>query len=550
MPATPDTFSGTHVNSVSEAVNATDINTLQDGLRYTEGVVLGPLVYNVKHQAFGAVGDGTTDDAAAINAALSAANTAGGGIVALPAGTYIIGASLTIYSKVKLIGAGIEATIIKLKNASNVDMLVSSGFAGLTGGNTTGGIYNFSIEDMTIDGNKTNQTAASSGIKIYGYGYIIRNLRVRNCFIDGIYSEWSDNSASPGYDAMESQWTNVKVHDCINRGINFHGPHDSQLTNIITYLCHRPFHIEPGGSAAGCQVTNLHSWLCTAGGDYAVVLGNGFGCVTNLLAEGGITAEVLILSGNIVGYGWQLFATPTNSVVGIVFGDATHGVAGLQISASIFECQGGSVTFTNELGSSMIEVMCYISAGWYVNGTPAATTKFKQMQAGSGGGNYIETSGIGQSWTLESTGFSQAINFNSSGKRLEMLNGATLRFFSDAWGTQKAQLDGSTGELNVGNFSDASQASATVLATGGTITPVIGIGAYRMAPTVAVTGIILATLSGHDATEIEIYNESAFLITFAAVGTSHVANGVTATIPVNSCKRFKWNNAKNLWYVS
>src|SRR4051794_16822841 len=45
-------------------------------------------VFNVKDAAYGAVGDGATDDYAAIFAAITAANAAGGGIVCLPIGTY------------------------------------------------------------------------------------------------------------------------------------------------------------------------------------------------------------------------------------------------------------------------------------------------------------------------------------------------------------------------------------------------------------------------------------------------------------------------------
>lgn len=47
------------------------------------------ITYDVK--GFGATGDGTTDDAVAIQAALDAANTAGGGVVYFPKGTYLIG---------------------------------------------------------------------------------------------------------------------------------------------------------------------------------------------------------------------------------------------------------------------------------------------------------------------------------------------------------------------------------------------------------------------------------------------------------------------------
>lgn len=57
-------------------------------------------IFNVKN--FGAVGDGTTNDAPAINSAIAAAGAAGGGMVTFPPGTYLCGSihltnNLTLY---------------------------------------------------------------------------------------------------------------------------------------------------------------------------------------------------------------------------------------------------------------------------------------------------------------------------------------------------------------------------------------------------------------------------------------------------------------------
>src|SRR6266545_4800162 len=65
---------------------------------------LADLGYNVK--AYGAVGDGTTDDTTPIQNAINAANTAGGGTVIFPAASYKITAALTVPLGVRLVGAG------------------------------------------------------------------------------------------------------------------------------------------------------------------------------------------------------------------------------------------------------------------------------------------------------------------------------------------------------------------------------------------------------------------------------------------------------------
>ncbi len=63
--------------------------------------------FNVKEQSGGAYGDGVHDDTAPIQAAINAAQTAGGGSVVFPVGTYKITATLTVtHSNVRLIGQG------------------------------------------------------------------------------------------------------------------------------------------------------------------------------------------------------------------------------------------------------------------------------------------------------------------------------------------------------------------------------------------------------------------------------------------------------------
>jgi hypothetical protein len=55
---------------------------------------------------FGAVGDGTTDDTAAIQAALDAVGLAGGGTVSLPLGTYKVSALIFKYNRIRFVGSG------------------------------------------------------------------------------------------------------------------------------------------------------------------------------------------------------------------------------------------------------------------------------------------------------------------------------------------------------------------------------------------------------------------------------------------------------------
>lgn len=71
----------------------------------------GSMVYNV--MAYGAVGDGVTDDTTAIQAAINAAHAVGGGVVLVPMGTHIISAALTVYPNIIIKGNGINVSVIK-----------------------------------------------------------------------------------------------------------------------------------------------------------------------------------------------------------------------------------------------------------------------------------------------------------------------------------------------------------------------------------------------------------------------------------------------------
>ena len=111
-------------------------------------------MFNVKE--FGAKGDGSTDDTAAINAAISAADAAGGRVV-LPPGIYMVG-NLTGASNIEFWGAGTEATIIRFKTSASGHMIEF---------NTK---TNFSVRHMTWDFNNV-----SGDYRAISVGYVGEN---------------------------------------------------------------------------------------------------------------------------------------------------------------------------------------------------------------------------------------------------------------------------------------------------------------------------------------------------------------------------------------
>ena len=100
---------------------------------------------------FGVRGDGSTDDAANINVALT---QAAGKTIYFPAGTYIIGAELQPKTGTTIVGDGIENTIIKASSslATNITLI-----------NIVDGQNAITIRDLRVDGNESNRSTGSGG---------------------------------------------------------------------------------------------------------------------------------------------------------------------------------------------------------------------------------------------------------------------------------------------------------------------------------------------------------------------------------------------------
>jgi hypothetical protein len=148
---------------------------------FTTNGSLKQLYYNIRD--FGAVGNGSTDDSAAINNAIIAANAGGGGIVYVPPGTFVVtGATITPLSNVTIMGEGV-ASVIQNTTGANSGHIFQ---------NQSASFSDFTFDNITLVGNQTN-SGTTTAIYLDGNldpdvvgapvitNIILRNVIFRNC---------------------------------------------------------------------------------------------------------------------------------------------------------------------------------------------------------------------------------------------------------------------------------------------------------------------------------------------------------------------------------
>jgi polygalacturonase len=130
----------------------------------------------------GLVANSRADSTSAIQGAINAAAAAGGGVVTLPAGTFLINGHLKLRSNVKLTGAG-RRTVLKAGPA----FLDSTGPEGGYPIVTTAGASNVTIAHLTADqsGNTLNGNAHPDG-RLASYLVDVRDSH--NAVVDGVYT--------------------------------------------------------------------------------------------------------------------------------------------------------------------------------------------------------------------------------------------------------------------------------------------------------------------------------------------------------------------------
>jgi parallel beta-helix repeat protein len=545
---------------------------------------------------FGAKGDGAANDTTACQAALDAANTAGGGIVYFPAGTYLVD-FLVFYSNVIVRGSGEVCTVLKKRVNDGNALLRSSSYASI-GGSSAGGEVGWAIEDITLDGNKAT-ASGTSGLQAYGYKYKIRNVTVRNCALRGVHLDWNGGQGF-GADSLESSVYNLRVHDCDGVGLDFLGPHDARFADVVLFKNAVNLHVGPNATAT--QWVNLHCWG-TVTDNAGAVIEAGYTQIANSAFEGANTNRSLLvlLGGSGVLTGVHCYGTDGNTsenATGIQLGqtgDTGYGggttafsvlgakqATGWSIRNAAFDhCGGtnGALWFLNEANNS-ISGRFFQNQGAYTNGTPSNSTSYQLEVNGltatgvlSDSGGYKVGAKANQAFWVTDKAGSDKFNVNTNSGKVELPNNTKFFAYTSGYSTNTAFGLNHDGALTNGWSSSAGVFDTnTRRATGGLmgITNAIALGSLNQGATnsngtisvtsagvtfgqvrvtfaVNVTGLILQAGST-GGQEVTVVNESAFYGRFDVAATSNVADGTDDFIAPNSAAKFQWNAGNSRWH--
>jgi len=142
-------------------------------------------IYNVK--TYGATGNGTTDDSAAIQAALTAVATNIGGVVYLPAGTYKVATSLTVKSYTTIRGEKVTSSQANAGTIIDASSIIGSvNFKLFTSGANA---WRIAFEDLKINlaagANVTSQGTVGIGIIGVSLGTSSSWTTLKNVYCSG-----------------------------------------------------------------------------------------------------------------------------------------------------------------------------------------------------------------------------------------------------------------------------------------------------------------------------------------------------------------------------
>jgi hypothetical protein len=258
----------------------------------------GDFVHNVKNPLYGAVGDGVTDDAAAIQRAIDAAELVSGAVF-IPPGTYVISTTLVNDAPIQIYGPG----VITQANGTDLATLVE---VELPGPDT----QDVQIH-LTVNGNRDNNTAVL-GVSLDG----VRKLSGR---VDITAIECDTGVAIEGN--SERSTFRCMVHDCgvgvIERAKGGTTP-DENSVEVYGSDCTTFYEKQ----SSGIQITSTVVVHTEGASSTPIVITGGdtrLGGILRGLTVGGVSID----TGDVDFLALRLYGADTANSVGLVVEDDT-----------------------------------------------------------------------------------------------------------------------------------------------------------------------------------------------------------------------------------
>ena len=175
-----DTIVNADVNS-SAGIVATKLSFTQSGTGATARTIDSKLKDVVSVKDFGATGDGTTDDAAAIQAAIDANP---GKAILIPSGTYLINTTISVDV------SGADAACIRLVGDGSTQTIINNqtGGAAFDIDSGTGAVFAYDAAFENLQITSVGSQAGTIGIQLDGCRFArIKNVRITDMALHGIY---------------------------------------------------------------------------------------------------------------------------------------------------------------------------------------------------------------------------------------------------------------------------------------------------------------------------------------------------------------------------
>lgn len=426
----------------TDFVSPTSNQTFSGTSTFNAGTFLdkGSLVYNVK--AYGALGNGTTDDTTACQNAINAAAVTGG-IVWFPAGTYKITTALKLYSgttpnivafsNITIMGAGSSGTLGTVIEQATTGLDV---IKGLNDTANSAQLQNVTIQDMNLSWGTVTLTNSGNGLYLAqqsagGPSFQLINLKnvvATNCQGSGKYGFniesmiTSTVNTCMAVTCANGFFLNGDVggsYDSVSTSVTFFNCYANMGANaVIGYNCVDNTYISFVGCACdiGANTTGTAYSVLGSSGVSFIACGCELDGTHTLTQMWKIGADASANGSNQIGL-YQCYGFQSKSTIDIYVTGSSTGVTidGFQDNSSV----SGSTGLKVDSGSQVVEMNCNYGA---VTTPRTIAGTFSNLADASGviqGAGYKSSDGT--------AGLTQA-STSTTGKSITLKNGLVVAF--------------------------------------------------------------------------------------------------------------------------